>query len=180
MTVLPLMLNNIISTAKMTGVEVLIGIAAGSAACGLANTMHNFGTFDQIGRWFRFGFGSYNCTSISRDQNQMMFYHITEQIHKHHKNFGHKTVVTFSYGGASKIFYVQECNEEIEISTKHGVFWIKAVSLDKYNIFAYELLCHKSEKIVDNFIGDIVKLIKPDNIKDFDEKKSAPAMPAKT
>jgi len=141
----------------MSGIELLI---IGSVA---ANTVysigHNSGFFSWVGRKWRLLFKS-RCVSISYHGNPEIVYYILKALNSI-KDQKCSVMVTVNINGKSEVFCIPEFGTEIYVTTKYGTLYIKSISLDGYNLTAFELSSSSADSdIIDIFMNNIISLHK--------------------
>lgn len=138
----------------MSGVEaVLIG-------CVSVNTAINVGQSSGMFAWIRRKFRLFNSrlVSVSCQSNPMISYCICKTLSAITKNEQIRTLITINVNEKSEVFYIPDFGAEVYITTKNGTLYIKPISLDGFNLTAFELSCWISEKdIIDIFMNNILK-----------------------
>ena len=138
----------------MSGIEaVLIGCVAVNTAI---NVGQSSGFFAWIKRKFRL-IGS-RLVSVSCQSNPMVTYCICKTLSAITKDEKIRTLVTITVNGKGEVFYIPDFGAEVYITTNSGTLYIKPISLDGYNLTAFELSCWNSDKdIIDIFMNNIFK-----------------------
>jgi hypothetical protein len=141
----------------MTSLEPII-------ICGAVDTgvkvVQSSGMTSALWRWFRL----MNCrlVTVTRAHNHVVFRQITEILNQVSSKLKLRTAISFTDGKQSSVYFIPDRNTEVEIPTKYGSVWIKVVSLDNYEIVAYEITCDSSAPMtIDKFLFSMIMAMNP-------------------
>lgn len=124
------------------------------------NVIQSTNVISRIQNWTRL-FGS-RLVSLSKEQNPGLFFQITKYLHEHSSKLQHRTCISYGNDDKTCFFMVPAINTEIEIEEEYGDIWVKTISLDGYNIYAYEITCrYQQPKVVDRFIFNLLTKVSP-------------------